>query len=298
MSRPLLRALLVIALAATMLGAVIGPRPARGGRLDTSAPVIVLSQTGSPGPWYFPQPPGFPIVGCTYPADISSSRRISLQPPVAYPQDGLSSEFVVMQVDVVSRLPNGIYQELQTIFSTADYATNAAPVSGPLTNYDFLDLGSPVVAIATIQWVNQSQGVVGEVHLLYTHYQTLLEGPPVNRLFDPTDACKPAKPASATLDPIEGIVGSSVHFHIYRFPYDPAIGIYFDGTKIGSVATNEHGTGAGDFIVPAAPMGEHAVHFYRYGRSATRTFTVVPRIKVTPSANVKRGQTVNVSLRG
>jgi hypothetical protein len=300
MPRPLLRVAFVVALAAvSLVSAGVAPGPALGGRLALPPGAeTVLSKTGTPGPWLFPQPPGFPIIGCLYPANISSNRSITVQPPVAYPPSGSSSMFVVMQVDVVRRLPNGVFQEMQTIFSKAGYATNAAPVSGPAAYYQFPDLGSTVVAIATIQWVNQSQGVVGEVHLLYTHYQTLLEGPPVNRLFDPTDACKPAKPASATLDPTEGIVGSSVHFHIYRFPYNPAVGIYFDGKKIGSVATNEHGNATGNFIVPAVQMGEHAVRFYRYGRSVTKTFTVIPRIKLVPSANLTRGQKVNVSLRG
>jgi hypothetical protein len=300
MPRPLSRELLVVALAvASLLGAVIAPGPALGGRLEIPpAAETVLSKTGTPGPWLFPQPPGFPITGCLYPADISSNRSITVQPPVAYPPSGSSSMFVVMQVDVVRRLPNGVFQELQTIFSKAGYATNAAPLSGPAAYYQFPDLGSTVVAIADIEWVNQSQGVVGEVQLLYTQYQTLLEGPPTNRLLEETDACKPAKPASAMLDPTEGIVGSSVHFHIYRFPYNPAVGIYFDGEKIGHVATNEHGNATGNFIVPAVQMGEHAVRFYRYGRSVTKTFAVTPRIKLIPSANLTRGQKVNVSLRG
>jgi hypothetical protein len=61
--------------------------------------------------------------------------------------------------------------------------------------------------------------------------------------------------------------------------------------------TDERGGLNGSFIVPVAPMGNHTVKFYRFGRSAAATFTVKPRIKLIPSTG-NRGQTVNVSLRG
>jgi hypothetical protein len=72
----------------------------------------------------------------------------------------------------------------------------------------------------------------------------------------------------------------------------------FDQTAIGSVTTDFAGTGTGSFLVPAKPMGQHTVRWSRYGRTATATFTIKPRIKLIPNVNIQRGQTVNVSLRG
>jgi hypothetical protein len=71
----------------------------------------------------------------------------------------------------------------------------------------------------------------------------------------------------------------------------------WDGAVIATFGTNSSGNATGSFKVPAAPMGTHKVRFSVGSIGTERTFSVVPRIKVIP-AEVNRGQTVNISLRG
>jgi hypothetical protein len=283
MPRPLSRVALVLVLAATsLLGALIAPPQARGTEQGLAAAETVLFSVGSIGHWMFPQPPGALVVDCTYPFDLSSNRHMMIQSPAVFPAGILASQSVAIGYELEARRPDGSFVYYTGIenFGTA---TTSAPFSAPPADFQFPDLGSSFVAIAQISWLGAN---TGQVDLLYTQY---LAG---------TDACKPALAADLGLDSAEGIVGASIPFFIDRFPSDPHVGIYFDRDKIGSVATDEHGSASGSFVVPAAPMGPHTVRFYRYGRNATETFTIKPRIKLIPSTNLTRGQTVNVSLRG
>jgi hypothetical protein len=288
--------LVLVMVATSLIGALNAPGSARSASNDTTftAAETVLAKSGNQGQWTFSEPPGSPPVRCSYPTDVTTGRSVFTPGPIVFARSGFSSQDITVRFSVNRRLPDGSLSPLVAGTTTLS-ATPSVPAvffgrsSGPG------DIGSTLVATVKLTWMNVTVED-GSVTLLYNQYQTFVEGNP-----DPlpvTDACYPARSASATLDPAEGTVGSSVHFHIFRFPDDPNVGIYFDGRKIGSVATSDFGNATGDFIVPAVQMGEHTVRFYRFGRSATKTFTVIPRIKVTPSTNVKRGQIVNVSLRG
>jgi hypothetical protein len=288
--------LVLVMIATSLIGALNAPESARSAGNDTtfSAAETVLGKSGNQGQWTFSEPPGSPPVRCSYPTDVTTGRSVFTPGPVVFARSGFSSQDITVRFSVNRRLPDGSLSPLVAGTTTLS-ATPSVPAVFFGRSSGLGDIGSTLVATVKITWMN---GTVedGSVTLLYNQYQTFVEGNP-----DPlpvTDACYPAKPASATLDPAKGTVGSSVHFHIFRFPDDPNVGIYFDGRKIGSVATNDFGNASGDFIVPAVQMGEHSVRFYRFGRSATKTFTVIPRIKVIPSTNVKRGQIVNVSFRG
>jgi hypothetical protein len=284
MPRPLSRVALVLVLAATsLLGALIVPPQARGTEQGLAAAETVLFSVGSIGHWMFPQPPGALVVDCTYPFDTSSNRQMMVQSPAVFPAGILASQSVAIGYELKARLPDGSFVQYGSGTEYFGTATTSAPFSAPPADFQFPDLGSTFVAIVQISWLGAN---TGQVDLLYTQY---LAG---------TDACKPALAADLGLDSAEGIVRASIPFFIDRFPSDPHVGIYFDGAKIGSVATDEHGSAMSSFVVPAAPMGPHTVRFYRYGRDARETFTIKPRIKLIPSTNLTRGQTVNVSLRG
>jgi hypothetical protein len=260
-----------------------------------TAAETVLSQSGAVGQWLFPEPPGTSPIKCFYPADTQSQRSITYQSPVVYPAPGLSSQFISAIVHIMKRMPDGSFVEAGAQGGSTGIATPASPLPQSAITSFFTDLGSTYVLIVHIDWSDAQGG--GHVQLLYTQYQTTFSGSPehVNPI---TDACSPFLPPTASIDPSQGIVGTHVSFSLTRFPTDPTVGIYFDGTKIGSVASDAHGNADGSFIVPAAPMGPHTVRFYRFGRNATAQFTIKPRIKITPSTNLHHGNTVNVSLRG
>jgi hypothetical protein len=63
------------------------------------------------------------------------------------------------------------------------------------------------------------------------------------------------------------------------------------------VKTTATGEATGSLAAPAAPMGTHQLQWTAGTWRSAATFTIVPRIKLIPSA-VSRGQTINVSLRG
>jgi hypothetical protein len=266
---------------------------------DFSAAEALISKSGNIGTWLFPEPPGSPPLKCAYSEDTQSYLVVqSLLPTVFSAVPGPSTQHVEITVAFFRRLPNGSLMLLKSKLGKAGDATLVAPLVPDSPTFGYFDKGSTVVVHVNIDWfVNGA--VSGHVELAYTQYQTTIQVPgSSDQVLPVTDACYPAIPASVSLASAHGIVGSTVAFQALRFPQDPAVSIYFDGGKIGSFATDIFGNGAGNFIVPAAPMGPHTVKLYRYGRSAKATFTVKPRIKVSPSSNVPRGSTVNVSLRG
>jgi hypothetical protein len=298
MSRKLSRVALIVVLLSTWLigGFVLsGPAHSVAKSGDFTAAEKVLSKSGTTGVWTFQEPPGAPPVTCAYPADTGTLQFMVASGPIVFPADGLSSQTVGATLTVNRRLPDGSLVPMGTSFAFSDTATKSDPYIGsPFAPYR--DLGSTFVFTAQIYWYTNG-AITGQVNLLYTQYQTTVLGSP-NQTLPVTAACYPAAPAVATLASSQGNVGAPVGYQIFRFPQDPNVGIYFDGTKIGSVATDFYGNAAGSFVVPAAPMGLHTVKFYRYGRTAKQTFTIKPRIKLFPSTNLTRGQTVNVSLRG
>jgi hypothetical protein len=293
-------ALVIALLAANLIGSIAAPDRAHGAVQDSdfSAAETMIAHTGTYGHWAFHEPLGFPPVQCAYFPSDETSQLVTILTPDIYPVDGFSNQKVSMGVRTYRRLPDGSRQLIFNFGPTPLGQTSfGAPIPGSNRSTG-TDRGSTIVASVTIQWFDFSgTNVIGSVELLYNHYQTLLPGPPIQAL-PMTDACYPALPAVAKLGVAQGTVNQSIPFTINRFPENPAVSIYFDSQLIGSVATNAYGNGTGSFTVPAAPMGQHTIKFYRFGRQATDTFTVKPRIKIIPSENIARDQTVNVSLRG
>jgi hypothetical protein len=97
---------------------------------------------------------------------------------------------------------------------------------------------------------------------------------------------------------IAGTVNSTLNYGIGLFPLSTPVSVKWDGATIGSVTTTNEGTATGSLRIPAAPMGTHKLTFSTGHWTASANFTVKPRIKLIPNSGLKRGQTVNVSLRG
>jgi hypothetical protein len=285
------RFVLIFLIAFTCVVSVVGaPNVAQGSEGGFTGAETVVSKSGNIGTWLFPEPPGSPAVPCNYPVNVVAPHTVATTGPSVFPAQGYATQKVEVTVGFYRRLPDGTLMFLKSASAGGD-ATNAQPfVPGLLPGWS--DLGSTVVAHAQIVWLVGGH-VDGHVELAYNDYQTNFNG----SLFPPKDACYPAKPASVDLVSTQGTVGSTVNFQALRFPHDPAVSIYFDGKNIGSFATDIVGNGVGSFVVPAAPMGPHTIKLYRFGRTATASFTVKPRIKLIPST-VSREQRVNISLRG
>jgi hypothetical protein len=294
-------ALIGLLVSVWMFGFIHTPGAVRGASDDTSfsAAETVLSQSGTLGHWWLPQPPGFPPLTCEYPANPGFHQNVHLVSPFVYPVQGILSQDIRITLSINRRLPGGSLQLVETVSltGTATYQSPFYVGGGGGWGIFGEDTGSTFVETLKIEWFAAPSVVMSYVELLYTHYQTTVLGSP-NQVLPVTDACYPVKPATAQLGAAEGTVGSSIPFNIARFPHDPNVGIYFDGSKLGTVATDLSGSAWSSLVVPAAPMGKHTIKFYRYGRNATATYTVKPRIKVSPSYHVPRGSTVNVSLRG
>jgi hypothetical protein len=290
--------LVVPLLAGQTLGLITtpaAPEQSQAANQITAAETL-LSKTGTIGTWAFREPPGYVPVKCTYPQVTDQFRGIDVPMPVVFPVTGVPFQNVKLIPKLYQRLPDGSRVFLTEMGSASGTTSVATPLS--IINFGTgVDLGSTIVATVEIMWFDGSMNVQGSVVLLYNQYQTTRLGPPDVAL-RVTDACYPALPALASLDISQGTVNQSIPFTIHRFPQNPAVTIYFDGQQIGSVGTNHYGTGVGSFTVPAAPKGQHTVKFYRFGRQASDTFTIKPRIKIIPSSNIARDQTVNVSLRG
>jgi hypothetical protein len=174
-------------------------------------------------------------------------------------------------------------------------ATDQTPLSlSGVSGTLLLDLGSTYVQTMSIDWY-LGPIVSGHVELLYTKYQTTFNGTklPV------TDACYPQLPATGTLSDSVVTVDQWVEFDVNRFPATPkGVSFYIDGVYQIAMSTDVSGNSLDAFPVKPRPMGQHTIRAYRYGRSVTKTFTIVPRIKVRPHATLTRGQTVDISLRG
>jgi hypothetical protein len=295
MSRKFSRVFFVLVLLATwLIGgiAVSGPMHGAAESGDFSAASKVLSQSGTPGDYYvYWDTPQLPVK-CSYPVDKTQFATMDMVSVYANPADGFANQMVKFTTSVQRRLPDGTLKLIHSIDSWGT-ATSNTPAKSTLGTFTGLDLGSRYVQTVKVTWFAANLES-GHVDVLMSNYQTTYSG----SKYAVKDACYPAVPASASLGTTAGIVGAVVPFSIARFPSDPNVGIYFDGVKIGNVATDVHGNATGSFVVPAAPMGTHTVKFYRYGRSASVPFTIKPRIKVIPSSNVSRGSTVNISLRG
>jgi hypothetical protein len=168
----------------------------------------------------------------------------------------------------------------------------AAQVSTP---FNYLAVGPDYVLAYHFDWKAPNQvGSVATADVAYTLYHREYNGTVLSN----ASICNLRSPVVG-VNTSTGIVGSTVNYSLQYYPiHAQPVAITWDGKQIGTVLTTNYGSTGGSFAVPASPMGTHSVH-WKYGHWDTHiTFTVKPRIKVSPSSNVARGSTVNVSLRG
>jgi hypothetical protein len=153
-------------------------------------------------------------------------------------------------------------------------------------------LGPTYIAGLEMTWYNGSNPIGGvTARISYYSVQNLPDSET-----DVESVCRAPK-ASVAASLNRGTVNSTVQYTLRYFPINSLVNVTWDGKPFATVMTTSTSTSTGSFKVPASPIGNHLIRWSGGDRSATSTFTVVPRIKLIPNA-VSRGQTVNVSLRG
>ncbi|HET8522873.1 MAG TPA: hypothetical protein VFL82_06555 [Thermomicrobiales bacterium] len=117
-------------------------------------------------------------------------------------------------------------------------------------------------------------------------------------VFDPaTTGGSTGGTVTTSLSPTRGIPRSTVTASVSGSGKNVSVPVTWGNTLLTTITTNSSGSGSSTFKVPYAPMGSYPVTFSTGGGTVTKTFEVVPRIKLTPSTGAP-GDTVDVSLRG
>jgi hypothetical protein len=97
------------------------------------------------------------------------------------------------------------------------------------------------------------------------------------------NACAPLVKPVSSLSPTTGPVNTSVSYRLHYFPIGIPVTATWDGRALTTATTDQNGRATGTFKVPDGQvMGPHTVSFTAGSWQATKTYTVKPRIKVTP----------------
>jgi hypothetical protein len=199
---------------------------------------------------------------------------------------------------IYQRLASGGYSWLFSSGENFVNSTGSLPtVVGVVDNPTTVPAGPDYILVQRITWYSPDDDttVEGYVDVAYELYRPSVLGSPV--VLPDAEVCHfglPAVQVSAT----SGTVNSTLNYTIKHYPQKVTVQVRWDGTAIDSVVTNNQAQASDSVKIPAAPMGTHTLK-WTYGKwAASSNFTVKPRIKITPSSNVPRGSTVNVSLRG
>ncbi|MGH2558592.1 MAG: hypothetical protein ACRDJH_05970, partial [Thermomicrobiales bacterium] len=137
----------------------------------------------------------------------------------------------------------------------------------------------------------------GWVRTPVRHYQPYIITSAGRTRVEVEPSCDSTNSPAATVSNVGGTVNSWLAFDLFYFPIDAPLQVRWDSASLDSVQTDDRGEVHGRVRIPAAPMGVHTIRWFTGNWTVSESFTVVPRIKVTPGS-VPRGQTVGVSLRG
>ena len=293
------RFLLVLLLIASGLAAVArGPVSARTGSQEFSGSAFVVSQSGPIGNYSVPEPPGYKPIKCEFhntgDGAIAMQRQgfVTVMASSAY-----NTQKVGLEKKFYQRLASG---SLSWLFSTSPSfisAHNTVPSAFAIADLPTtLPAGPDYVLVDEITWFAPDNTTIeGYVDVAYELYRPSILGSPV--VLPDADVCHVGSPA-VVVNTTSGTVNSTLNYTIKRYPQNVTVQIRWDGTSFDSVVTDDQAHAADSLHIPASPMGDHLLK-WTYGKWVSGiTYTVKPRIKITPSSNVMRDQIVNVSLRG
>ncbi len=127
--------------------------------------------------------------------------------------------------------------------------------------------------------------------------------PPTSTLIPPTVTATAGSSFSAAaipavvVSPNTGRVDTNVKAAISGFPAQITVWIKFDDTVITKLTSSSTGGGTVTFKIPAAPKGVHTIKAVAGKVAAATTFTMSPRIRLSPVLGWI-GRTTSVSFRG
>ena len=267
---------------------------------DFHAAIKVIAQSGNIGYYSLAEPPGYPGAHCFYQptgdgivnVDRQSADPMTVTSRTSHPQQ---------PVDVITKL----YQQLAT--GSLDLLWSSASLRvTPTTHPEFVNPTSPptepagptYVLAYLIKWLNPNNlnAVEGQVEIAYTHYLPT-SFPPLQTLPD-APVCASIWPPFVETSVSTGIVGSTLDYSVHRYPIKVTVNARWDGIVVDTVHTSKSAKAIGALTIPAAPMGPHTIKWNYGSWVASKMYTIKPRIKVIPSSDVSRGQTVDISLRG
>ncbi len=107
----------------------------------------------------------------------------------------------------------------------------------------------------------------------------------------------PTQPATMSLKPTKGFVGTSVTVTGSNFLPSASVTVEFDGTPIASTMSNSGGNFSATFTVPNAVIGPHNITATDGTSVLTSSFTVSPKITEKPVSGPS-GKLVNVTGNG
>jgi hypothetical protein len=268
-------------------------------QFSAAAAATPTYQSGQVGKVYLPSVPVYCIQYSYEYTQLDESVTTALNAYSALgvsARPGVPNQQVGVRPQLYQRLADGSYQFL------AEYEVEVLETVGPVPaavqprgSFANLGAGPDYVVGYLIKWYPPSGGTVEDwAIVMATDYVTIVDSVPV--LYD-QPICNSYWPPNIKISADAGTVNSTVSYALDEYPIHVSVTAKWDGAVIHSTNTNNTGRATGSFLVPAAPMGPHKLTF-SYGHwTATKTYTVKPRIKLIPST-VSRGQTVNVSLRG
>jgi hypothetical protein len=139
----------------------------------------------------------------------------------------------------------------------------------------------------------------GEQTFTVTIKNVSLNGQSRSFAYDVTviDPAKVGSNVNASLSATRGIPQSHVTASVSGFGKNTSVPVKWGNTMLTTITTNNSGSGSGTFKVPYAQMGVYPIIFGAGGGPLTKSFEVIPRIKLTPDSGAP-GDTVDVSLRG
>jgi len=302
LSRIWLRSALILAL---MLGIGGVAAPSLVGARDTDqlgrlSPTWVESnQWGQTGSRVFYDTASVPGALCTN--DVSGEpgsvdvriQTIKLAPAAAFAEAG---QMTAVRYLLYQKLPSG---SLNLVAHSSYVNKRSEPFEWAQFNgFTFHNraLGPTYIAGLEMVWYGDDSTPTGRLNTKISYYDvTSIPEGSVAEHVDST--CKSPFQSTVITSARSGVVNSVLAYKLLYFPLGSSVSVRWDANQLTTVFTSSSGDAVSSLRIPAVPMGTHKLKWSAGSWSATSSFTVVPRITLTPSAPA-RGKTVNVSLRG
>jgi hypothetical protein len=300
-SRTWLRAALFVALMVE-IGGFADPMLA-GARIDDGSGGISPAWVETPswghtGSRIFYDTQSVPGASCTNQlGSAPGSVNIRVNTVKLAPADKSTNQTTAIRYLLYQKLPSGALDLVaRTSYHTKEsYSWEWAEFSG--FTFKSRAIGPTYIAALEMVWYGDDSTPTGRVNAQISYYavQSLPDGSAGEDHVAST--CRSPYLGTVKTSLKQGTVNSVVNYNLLYFPKNTFVSVRWDGTQMDSVFTSASGDVSNSLTIPAAPMGSHQIRWVSGEFTATSSFTVVPRIKLTPST-VARGQTVNVSLRG